>query len=542
MAVFRNFFHFLVVFGIFLSCQKSGDSVRVTGEVNEDSLRSYTKTLSSDAFLGRMPFTNGETKTVAYLVDQMKRFGLEPGNGDSYIQSVPLVDIKGSPDSKTTLKSASSSLEWNLGEDYVVYSEHEMDEVQLDNSELVFCGYGAVAPEYDWNDFKDLDVAGKTIVVLVNDPGLYSSDTTFFKGGTMTYYGRWTYKYEEAARQGAAGILIVHDTEMAGYPWSVVRNSWTSSQQGLQKADKGAGKSKIQGWITSQAAAELFELAGMDFQSLKEQAATTDFEAVPLDVHWSMTIRNQMTYNESQNVIARIPGAADTDENIIYTAHWDHFGIATPVDGDSIYNGAVDNATGVAVLMEIGRTFINSGIEPERSILFLYVTAEEQGLLGSEYYASHPVYPPSTTVANLNLDALDAIGPMKDITMIGYGHSTFDEILAEEAKKQDRYVVPDQEPEKGYFFRSDHFNFAKIGIPALYAKGAYESRASGVDYAAQQLNDYTNNHYHQPSDEYTDSMDFGGIVEDAQLYYNIGWRLASGELTPEWKPESEFAQ
>ena len=542
MAVFRNFFHFLVVFGIFLSCQKSGDSVRVTGEVNEDSLRSYTKTLSSDAFLGRMPFTDGETKTVAYLVDQMKRFGLEPGNGDSYIQSVPLVDIKGSPDTKTTLKSASSSLEWNLGEDYVVYSEHEMDVVELVNSELVFCGYGAVAPEYDWNDFEDLDVAGKTIVVLVNDPGLYSADTTFFKGGTMTYYGRWTYKYEEAARQGAAGVLIVHDTEMAGYPWSVVRNSWTSSQQGLQKADKGAGKSKIQGWITSKAAAELFELAGMDFQSLKEQAATPDFEAVPLDVHWSMTIRNQMTYNESQNVIARISGAADSDENIIYTAHWDHFGIATPVDGDSIYNGAVDNATGVAVLMEIGRTFIKSGIEPERSILFLYVTAEEQGLLGSEYYASHPVYPPSTTVANLNLDALDPIGPMKDITMIGHGHSTFDEILAEEAGKQDRYVVPDQEPEKGYFFRSDHFNFAKIGIPALYAKGAYESRARGVDFATQQLDDYTNNHYHQPSDEYTESMDFGGIVEDAQLYYNIGWRLASGELTPEWKPESEFAR
>lgn len=542
MAVFRNFFHFLIVFGIFISCQDSSESEPVMGDVSEDSLRSFTQTLAADEFLGRMPFTEGETKTVQYLVDQMKAFGLEPGNGDSYVQLVPLVDIKGSPDTKTTLNASSSALEWNLGEDYVVYSEQEVEEVNLEDSELVFCGYGAVAPEYDWNDFKDLDLAGKTIVVLVNDPGLYSADTTFFKGEAMTYYGRWTYKYEEAARQGAAGVLIVHDTEMAGYPWSVVRNSWTSSQQGLQKADKGAGKSKIQGWITSQAAEALFQLAGKDFQSLKEKAAAPGFEPVPLDVHWSMTVRNQMTYNESQNVIARIPGAEGNDETIIYTAHWDHFGIATPVDGDSIYNGAVDNATGVAALMEIGRTYVASGFQPERSIVFLYVTAEEQGLLGSAYYAEHPVYPPSSTVANLNLDALDAIGPMKDITMIGYGHSTFDEILAEEAEKQDRYLVPDQEPEKGYFFRSDHFNFAKIGIPALYAKGAYESRARGVDYATQQMNNYTNNHYHQPSDEYSESMDFGGIVEDVQLYYNIGWRLASGELTPEWKPESEFGR
>lgn len=542
MVVFRNFLYFLIVFGVFSSCQQRNSEMEVQGEVREDSLRSYTKTLADDQFLGRMPFTEGETITVNYLVDRMKAFGLEPGNGDSYIQRVPLVDIKGSPDPMVKIECKNDQLDWTLGEDFVAYSEQEVEEIALEDSEFIFCGYGVVAPEYDWNDFEGLDLSGKTIVVVVNDPGLYSGDSTFFKGPSMTYYGRWTYKYEEAARQGAAGVLIVHDTEMAGYPWTVVRNSWTSSQQGLQKSNKGADKAKVQGWITTSAAESLFTLAGQDFQTLKEQARQPGFEAVPLDARWSISIRNQMTYNESQNVIARIPGEEGNQENLIFTAHWDHFGIATPVNGDSIYNGAVDNATGVAALMEIGRTYVATGFKPKRSIIFLFVTAEEQGLLGSAYYAEHPLYPPSSTVANLNLDALDAIGAMSDVTMIGYGHSTFDEILQEEAKRQDRYIVPDQDPEKGYFFRSDHFNFAKIGIPALYAKGSYESREHGVQYAEQKSNEYTNNHYHQPSDEYHDSMNFDGIVEDVQLYYNIGWRIATGELTPEWKPESEFSR
>ena len=271
-------------------------------------------------------------------------------------------------------------------------------------------------------------------------------------------------------------------------------------------------------------------------------AGNRGFKSMPLGVKWSMRIRNQLTYNKSQNVIARIPGQVDNNENIIFTAHWDHFGIAGAVNGDSIYNGAIDNATGVAALMEIARTYEQENFQPERSIVFLFVTAEEQGLLGSKYYATHPIYPPSTTVANLNLDALEALGPMKDVTMIGYGHSTFDEILDEAARGQNRYVVPDQEPEKGYFFRSDHFNFAKIGVPALYAKGAFEHRARGEDYAHEEMNNYNQNHYHQPTDEYEESMDFGGIKEDVQLYYNIGWRLASGEVTPEWKPTSEFSR
>jgi len=542
MGFFRISVLFFLLTGLFISCQSGAGDTEIQGKVQEDSLRLFTKTVSSDDFLGRMPFTEGETKTVNYLTEKMKAFGLEPGNGNSYIQEVPLVDIKGTPDKETTLTSSSGSIQWTLGNDYVAYSEREKEVVDLMNSDLVFCGYGIVAPEYDWNDFEGIDVEGKTIVVLVNDPGLYSSDSNFFKGEAMTYYGRWTYKYEEAARQGAAGILIVHDTQMAGYPWSVVRNSWTSSQQGLQEKNKGADKCKVQGWITSDAAGELFKLAGADFMAMKSKAAEPGFESVDLGVNWSMQIKNKLTYNESQNVIARIPGVQGNDENIIFTAHWDHFGVASPVEGDSIYNGAIDNATGVAALMEISRTYESVEFNPERSIVFLFVTAEEQGLLGSKYYAEHPIYPPATTVANLNLDALEALGPMKDITMIGYGHSTFDEILAEEANRQDRYVVPDQEPEKGYFFRSDHFNFAKIGVPALYAKGSFDNREKGKDFARKEMDEYTNNHYHQPSDEYHEDMDFSGIAEDVQLYYDIGWRLASGELTPEWKATSEFSR
>lgn len=534
----------LILFYLILnySCQSNQTELQMRGEVSEDSLRQYTKIISSDEFLGRMPFTEGETITVNYLVAKMKAFGLEPGNKGSYIQKVPLVDINGKSDPSATVKAKGGSFQWLLGNDFIAFSEREMDEITLNNSEFIFCGYGIVAPEYNWNDYEGIDVEGKTVVVLVNDPGLYSGDSTFFKGEAMTYYGRWTYKYEEAARQGAAGILIVHDTEMAGYPWTVVRNSWTGSQQGLQSENKGSDKCKVQGWITTEAAIQLFERADQNFDNLKAAAARPGFKAVPFDASWTITIRNTMIYNESQNVIALIPGKEGNKENIIFTAHWDHFGVASPVDGDSIYNGAIDNATGVAALMEIARMYESVGFTPERSVLFLFVTAEEQGLLGSEYYATHPIYPPASTIANLNMDALEVLGPMKDVTMVGYGHSTFDEILADEAARKDRYVVPDQEPEKGYFFRSDHFNFAKIGIPALYAKGSFENREKGHDFAKQKMDEYTNNHYHQPSDEYREDMDFRGIREDVQLYYDIGWRLAQGEVTPEWKATSEFSR
>lgn len=526
---------------IFVSCgSDTGMTSQLPGELREDSIRSYVKTLSSDAFLGRMPFTEGETLTINYLTERMKAYGLEPGNGDSYVQEVPLVDIHSEPDRSVSVQTPSGKSEWTLGDDFVAFSEHEQDEISINDSEFIFCGYGVVAPEYDWNDFEGIDVEGKTIVVLVNDPGLYSGDTTFFKGAAMTYYGRWTYKYEEAARQGAAGVMIVHETDMAGYPWTVVRNSWVGSQQRLQSDDRGASKSKVQGWMTTETAQKLFEQSGLDFDQLKKDAARPGFKPIKLNSTWSISIQNQMTYNKSNNVIAKISGHGAADENLIFTAHWDHFGIATPVNGDSIYNGAIDNGTGIAALMEIGRVYKEAGFEPERSIIFLFVTAEEQGLLGSEYYTTHPIYPVTSTVANLNIDQIEDLGPMKDVTMIGYGHSTFDEIVAEVAQKQNRYVLPDQEPEKGFYFRSDHFNFAKVGIPALFAGGAYEHRDKGVEYARQKLNEFNMNRYHQPADEYSPDMDFEGIMMDIQLYYDIGWKIASGEVTPEWKEGSEF--
>lgn len=541
----RFFFHILfplVTACFFSACHSSGNGESIQSEVSEDSLRAYVKTLASDEFEGRMPFTKGEEKTVGYLVGKMKKFGLRPGNGDSYVQEVPLVDIQSEAAPVAEISTPRGSLKWNRGQDFVAYTEQEKEEILLDNSEFIFCGYGITAPEYGWDDFSGIDPKGKTIIVLVNDPGLYSGDSTFFKGNTMTYYGRWTYKYEEAARQGAAGVLIVHDTEMAGYPWTVVRNSWTGSEQGLQSENKGADKSLVQGWITTEAAEELFSRAGEDFSELKEAAARPGFAPVPLGASWSVHLRSKLTYNQSQNVIAVIPGKGENPESIIFSAHWDHFGIATPVDGDSIYNGAIDNATGVAALIEIARTYREEDFRPERNLIFLFVTAEEQGLLGSEYYTTNPVFPIETTVANLNIDAMSAFGPMKDVTMIGYGHSTFDEILQEAALAQNRYIIPDQEPEKGYFFRSDHFNFAKAGIPALYASGKFEHQEKGSEYAREKSEEYLDRIYHQPADEYREDMDFGGIREDTQLYYEIGRKLGKGKITPEWKPESEFSR
>ncbi|GAA5220423.1 M28 family metallopeptidase [Membranihabitans marinus] len=530
---------YILVFYLGIACNSEESYIAPTGEISEDSLRIYTKTLASDEFLGRMPFTPGEKITVDYLQKKLTQFGLEPGNGDQFVQEVPLVDIEGFPANTLDIELENGNMDMELGLDFVAYTQQEATEVSLDKSEIIFCGYGINAPEQDWNDFEGVDVKGKTIIVLVNDPGLSSKDSTFFKGRSMTYYGRWTYKYEEAARQGAAGVFIVHEPTMAGYPWFVVRNSWAGSQQNIQSENKGSDKCAVQGWLTLEAAQKLFTKAGLDFSTVFKSAAQPGFKPIPLNATASIEIKNKLTYNTSQNVVAKISGSGP--ENIIFSAHWDHFGVSTPIDGDSIYNGAVDNATGVAALMEIARTYKENNIMPKRSLVFLFVTAEEQGLLGSQYYSEHPIYPPRTTMANLNLDAIEPLGLMKDVTMIGYGHSTFDEITEAEAALQNRYIIPDQEAEKGYFFRSDHFNFAKIGIPALYAKGSYEHQSKGVEYAKSVMDQYTAQHYHQPSDEYREDMDFSGIQQDGQLYYNIGWRIATGEITPEWKPISEFA-
>ena len=486
--------------------------------------------------------TEGETKTINFLKDELQKMGLQPGNGDSYFQEVPLVEISGTPAETMQVDGPNGSFDLQIGEEFVAYTEREQETVALENSELVFCGYGVVAPEYGWNDYEGIDMKGKTAVVLVNDPGYESEDSTFFKGNTMTYYGRWTYKYEEAARQGADGIIIVHQTGPAGYPWFVVQNSWGSAKLNLQTPNGNADKCAIQGWVTLTAAVKLLEASGITNYKFFEEAGKPGFKPMPLGVSVSTTVTNTFRKDVSQNVVGMIKGKTNPDEYIIYSAHWDHLGVGRPVDGDTIYNGAVDNASGSAALLAIAEAMGKMEEKPDRSIVFLFVTAEEQGLLGSAHYAENPIFPPAKTVANLNMDALNPNGRMKDLTITGIGQSEMDEIAAAAAEKQGRYIIPDPEPEKGYFFRSDHFNFAKVGIPALYAAGGYDHWEKGKEYAMEKQKDYTSVRYHQPSDEYDPAtFELGGMIQDAQLYLNIGLRLANDiQLNPKWKEGSEF--
>jgi len=520
---------------VLLSCNNTKQ--KTDGVISEKSLRKYISTLSSDEFLGRKPFTPGEEKTVSFLIKEADRIGLKPGNGESFIQEVPMTEIHGHP-SPTMELTGSKPISLKLREQYVAFTQKPVAEVTLNKSDLVFCGYGIVAPEYGWNDYAGLDMKGKTALVLVNDPGLGSDDSTFFKGNTMTYYGRWTYKYEEAARQGAAGILIVHETTMAGYPWAVVQGAGSGAKLNLRNLSYTP--CDLQGWISLDAAKDIFSKVDLDLQKTMMAARKPGFKPIPLPYAVNCSIKNDIRENTSQNIIGIIPGTDQKDEFIIFSAHWDHLGIGSPVNGDSIYNGACDNATGSAALLAIAESMRKSG-PYKRSIAFLWVTGEEQGLLGSAYYASHPIYPPAKTVANLNIDAMATFGEMNDLTIIGFGQSELENYAAKWAAEQKRYILPDQEPEKGYFFRSDHFNFAKIGIPALYAKGTFDQRPNGKEYTKEKQAEFRTTRYHQPSDEYNEStFDVNGIIQDATLYYNVAKELANNQDWPAWKPASEF--
>ena len=532
--------YFLLVISL-ISIMACGTTPEVSdANITAASLDKYLAEISSDYYQGRKPFTEGEKRTLDYLETQLKEIGVAPGNGDSYFQEVPLVEITGSPDKTMTLKGHGEEIELELGSDFVSYTERIQDEINVEESEVVFCGFGITAPEYGWNDFEGMDVKGKTVVVLVNDPGFGSDDASFFKGNTMTYYGRWTYKYEEAARQGAEALLIIHETTSAGYPWFVVESSWSGSALHLRSPDGNKDKAAVQGWITLDVAKELFEKSGKDLGAEIRKARTRDFEPFSLGYTMSHSLTNTFKNDVSQNVAGLIKGNERPDEYIIYSAHWDHLGIGQAVDGDSIYNGAVDNGTGIASLLSIAEVFAQ-GPPPARSVLFLFVTAEEQGLLGSQYYGENPIYPPNMTVANLNMDGMNPFGPMKYLTVTGIGHSDLDEYAEEAAAAQGREILPDQEPEKGYFFRSDHFNFAKVGIPALYAEGSLEHMEKGRDYVKEQRQGYLDNRYHQPADHYDpETWDLGGLVQDAKLYYNVGQRLASESTFPKWKEGSEF--
>lgn len=505
---------------------------------NKDSLADAIKVLSSDSFQGRRPFTAGETRTIAYLVKSYTALGLEPGNGNSYTQDVPLVEI--SPVSAPTLQlqSPKSNISFQSLNDFVLWTERPDSLIKVDASDVVFAGFGVVAPEYNWNDYAGLDVKGKTVLVMVNDPGFY--DSTLFKGHTMTYYGRWTYKYEEAARQGAKACLIIHNTAAASYPFTVVQSSNGGVKLHLDTRSSPSYQLAVQGWITSETAKKFLAAAGKD-SSLLVAAQHRGFKAVPLNVKLSASLAVKEVYNMSHNVIAKITGSKYPDEYVLYSAHWDHLGIGKPdAKGDSIYNGAADNASGTAALLQIARAFESQPQKPERTIIFLSVTAEEQGLLGSAWYGQHPVYPVAKTVANLNIDVLNTYGPTKDITYSGKGQSELEDYLADEARKNGRYIAPEDHPEAGHYFRSDHFSFARAGVPSLTADGGVDDLTRGIAYGKQKHDEYTALRYHQPADQYDSTWDLTGGLQDVELLYAIGERLANSHEWPQWKAGSEF--
>jgi len=501
----------------------------------------HIRVLSADSLMGRGPGTAGEEKSVVYLESQFKAMGLKPGNPDgSYIQKVPLVGItvKNSPTLTFTKGGTSTALKWH--DDYVAWTKHVTPTASLKNSELVFVGYGVEAPQFGWDDFKGVDLTGKTIVVLVNDPPV--ADTAIFGGARMTYYGRWTYKYEQAMKHKAAGVLIVHQTERAGYPFEVVQGK-TAEQFDLVTPDKNMNRSEVEGWISLDQAKALFTLAGQDFAALERKAASKDFTPVPLGVTASVTLQNTLRTVDSRNVVAMLEGSdpALKNEYVIYTAHWDHFGIGEKVKGDSIYNGASDNATGTAGILAMAKAFAAAKTAPKRSILFLSVTSEEQGLLGSQYYGMMPLYPLNVTLANINMDGLNTWGKTKDVVVVGLGASDLDDYARAAAAEQGgRSLRGDAEPEKGFYYRSDHFNFAKVGVPAFDPESGIEYVGKDAAYGRKTRDEYTENDYHKPSDEIKPGWELSGAVQDLQLFFTIGYRVASATRYPEWKAGNEF--
>ena len=536
---------FVIIFLLSLAaCNQKKQAVQQEDGIasfNADSLKKDIAMLASDSFMGRKPFTEGETKTIDYLQKQFASIGLEPGNGNSYVQAVPMVNILATAAPEMQVKSAKGNFTLKAYDDYIIWTDKTDSSISLNNNELVFAGYGVVAPEYNWNDYEGLDVKGKVVMVMVNDPGFWSGDTTLFKGKTMTYYGRWTYKFEEAARQGAKGCLIVHNTKAASYPFSVQQKSFNTSRLQLDNRGKDMKNCDVIGWVTETTANRLFKEAGFD-STLLVKANKRGFKAVPLNLQLTTTMKVKATYDKSYNVIGKITGSKRPDEVVVYSAHWDHLGIGRPdASGDSIYNGALDNATGTAGLLELARAFKSLKTKPERTIVILCVTAEEQGLLGSKYYAENPVYPANKTAANINMDGLNRFGKTKDIIVIGEGQSDLEDYLKEEVEKKGGYISFDTHPEAGSYYRSDHFNFAKVGIPALYTGSGIDVIGKGKEYGQKIEDDYTDHNYHQPSDNYNAATwTMEGAISDLQLLFLVGKRIASEGKWPAWKPSSEF--
>jgi Zn-dependent M28 family amino/carboxypeptidase len=500
-----------------------------------DDLKTHIKTLSSDEFEGRLPTTAGEKKTLDYLVKEFKQLGYQPGNGDSYLQPVELIEMTADPDMSMTI----GENQYAYKEGMMASTSKEQSVVELKDSELVFVGYGVNAPEYDWNDYQDLDVKGKTVVILVNDPGFENPQGDKFQGKTMTYYGRWTYKYEEAGRQGAAAAIIVHETKPASYGWSVVANSWSGPQYGLVSPDGNADRVSVEGWLSNDAALKVFADAGLDFAQEKAKAVAGPYNKA-LGLAASVTVKNSFKKSTSYNVLATLPGTEKPDEHVIFTAHWDHLGKDETKDGDQIYNGAHDNATGTAAALVMAKAYAGLNVKPKRSTSFLIVTAEEQGLLGSKYYSLNPIISLDKTVANINMDAMSVLGKTKDVAVIGMGKSDLETYLEKAAKRQNRYLVQEDKPEAGYYYRSDHFSFAKQGVPALYAKGGSEPIDEATAKYRKRTNVIVTGCYHQVCDQFRENWDLSGIQQDAQLLFEVGHDLVSSNDWPKWAETSEF--
>lgn len=498
----------------------------------------YFEKVASDEMQGRAPATEGEKRTVAYLETEFKRLGLTAYKDGSYRQAVPVVQIDPVAVSSMTLTGDKTAATLVYKTDMMAWSTRMVPEIKVENSEMVFAGYGIVAPEYNWNDYKDLDVKGKTVVVLVNDPGFATQDPELFTGNAMTYYGRWTYKYEEAARQGAAMLLIVHETEAASYGWNVVAGT-SPIRFELADANKNMHKAQVEGWLSLDAAERLFAANGSSLKEMKAKALKPDFKAIPLNAKASISVKNNLREIDSNNVIGFIPGSKKPDEAVIYMAHWDHFGLDFSRSDDKIFNGAQDNAGGIAGLLALAEKF-KQGPAPERSIAFVAVTAEERGLLGSRWYAEHPLFPVNKTVAGINMDIMNVYGPMRDVMVFGYGSSELEPILAKYAKAQNRYIAPEPTPQDGFYYRSDHFNLAKKGVPMLYARGGIDSVANGKDWGLQQRKNYVTDYYHKVNDEFDPNWDLRGSQQDLFLFYQVGLEVANSQSWPNWLPGKEF--
>jgi Zn-dependent M28 family amino/carboxypeptidase len=510
-------------------------------EIRAEDLAAQIQIIASDEFAGRQPGGPGERKTVAYLSNEFARLGLKPGNGASYLQQVPMVEIVSEATGPVAISygdGASDSLK--IGDEATIQTLREDPESTVTDSEMVFVGFGVNAPELDWNDYADIDVTGKTVVVLVNDPGFETGDDSLFRGKAMTYYGRWTYKYEEALRQGAAAALIVHDDAGAAYGWEVVRNSFAGAEFDLPQAADAPKPLAIRGWITEAAAQRMFAHLGHDYAALRKAANQPGFKAVPLAAKASMGVTSRVRHAQSANVVGLVPGSERPDEVVIFTAHWDHLGRNFQDPEDGIFNGAIDNATGVAALLELAEAFAKSPTPPKRSLLFLSVTLEESGLLGSKYYVQNPIMPLKNTVATLNMDAIQVIGKTRDVVVIGYGNSELEDILKRHAEAQGRIIVPEPTPENGFYYRSDHFNFAIAGVPSLYPKNGIDHVEKGEAFGRQVAADYVAKAYHKPADEFDPNWDLSGNVQDTELLYAVAREIADGDEWPNWYEGTEF--